>query len=178
MGAVEFQKPVEDSVDKVNDEIAVGEDLVFQRRWWNFERIVWSIFLLIILCDVAGVFGRGPLAHAHMQNAAIRMKYERIARFGTPSTVEITFEPSGLQPDGKFHLFASESLVDELGTQRVIPAPETTSIGSGGLSYTFPATPGKATAQFALQPSKPGLFDFAVQAPGAPALHARVFVMP
>ncbi len=54
-------KPVEDSVAKVNDEIAVGEDLNFQRRWWRFENAAWMFFGLIILLDLAGLFGRGPL---------------------------------------------------------------------------------------------------------------------
>jgi hypothetical protein len=160
------------------NEVAVGEDLAFQRRWWKFERVVWSIFLLIIVSDIAGLFGRGPLANAHMENSAMRVKYERVARYGTPSMIEIAFEPAALQPDGKFHLFASQSLVDELGTQRVIPSPESTAVGGGGLSYTFPATPGKATAKFAMQPSKPGVFHFSLQAAGAPPLQARVVVMP
>lgn len=178
MSRLEFQKPVEDSVQKVNQEVAVGEDLDFQRVWWKFERVVWSLFLLIIAADIAGLFGRGPLSHAHMENRSIRVKYERIARYGTPSMVSVAFQPSALQPDGKFHLFVSESLVNELGTERVIPSPESTVIGNGGLSYTFPATPGKATAQFALQPAKPGSSDFTVEVPGDAPLHAHVFVMP
>ena len=56
-----FTKPVEDSVAKVNDEIAVGEDLEFQRKWWRFENIAWIFFALIIVLDVAGLFGRGRL---------------------------------------------------------------------------------------------------------------------
>jgi hypothetical protein len=33
-------KPVEHTIEKVNDEIAVGSDLEFQRRWWRFERVI------------------------------------------------------------------------------------------------------------------------------------------
>lgn len=178
MSRVEFQKPVEDSVAKVNHEVAVGEDLEFQRVWWRFERVVWSIFLLIILCDIGGLFGRGPLAQAHLQNGAMQIKYERIARYGTPSMMRVAFDPSAVQPDGKYHLFVSESLVHELGAERVIPSPELTAIGSGGLTYTFAATPGQASAQFALQPSKPGSFYFTIQAPGSTPLQGHVFVMP
>jgi len=29
---------IDDSVAKVDDEVAGGEDLDFQRRWWKFER--------------------------------------------------------------------------------------------------------------------------------------------
>jgi hypothetical protein len=70
-------KPVEDSVAKVNDEIAVGEDLEFQRKWWRFEKIAWIFFALIIVLDLAGLFGRGPLARArrHAADATIDVRY-------------------------------------------------------------------------------------------------------
>lgn len=178
MSPLAFQNPVEDSVSKVNDEVAVGEDLKFQHAWWRFERIVWFVFLLIILCDIAGVFGRGPVAKARMSNSALQVAYERVGRYGTPSIVDVALEPSAVQSDGKYHLFVSKSLVDELGMERVVPSPESTAIGAGGLTYTFPAVPGQASVKFALQPSKPGVFRFFVQSPGATPLEARVLVMP
>ena len=61
---VPFSKPVEDTVPKVDDTIAVGEDLEFQRKWWRFERVAWIIFALFVLADVLGLFGRGYLANA------------------------------------------------------------------------------------------------------------------
>ncbi len=177
MSPVAFQKPVEDSVRKVNDEVAVGEDLEFQRKWWRFERVVWIVFLLVLLCDVAGLFGRGPLAHARASNPAMQLRYERFARFGTPSVLEVKFDPSAFQ-DGKYTLFVSESIVDELGAQRVIPSPQTTMIGNGGLTYTFPALPGKAAVQFALEPAKIGDVHFTLQVPGTEPIEKRVIVMP
>ena len=55
-------EPVEeDSVPKVNDDIAVGEDLEFQRRWWRFERSVWILFAFILLLNIAGVFDDQPV---------------------------------------------------------------------------------------------------------------------
>ncbi len=52
MAAKSFSQPVEESVSKVNDEIAVGEDLDFQRKWWRFEKFVWILFSLIIVLDL------------------------------------------------------------------------------------------------------------------------------
>ena len=66
-------------VPKVDNAVAVGEDLRFQERWWTFERVVWSIFSLILLADVLGVFGRGWLAKAELNNgnSGMHVKYER-----------------------------------------------------------------------------------------------------
>ncbi len=54
-------RPVEDTVPKVDNEVAVGEDLPFQRKWWKFENAVWIVFSIVILLDLLGVFGRGYL---------------------------------------------------------------------------------------------------------------------
>lgn len=61
-------EPVGDPIAKVNDEVAVGADLEFQKRWWAFERIVWLIFTGVIILDVLGFFGRGPVAQGSSGN--------------------------------------------------------------------------------------------------------------
>src|ERR1700744_3801613 len=136
-----YTTPVEDSVAKVNDEVAVGEDLDFQRKWWRFENAVWVVFTLIIILDLAGLFGRGPIAKAERRSAdgTIDVKYERIERTDSPSIFNIQFGQSAIQ-DGKIQFYVSNSLVKELGAQRVIPAPQNTTVGEGGLTYIFPAT--------------------------------------
>ena len=172
-------KPVQDSVAKVNDEVAVGEDLDFQRKWWRFENAAWAFFTLIIVLDLAGLFGRGPIAKAERRTAdgTIDVKYERIERTDSPSIMTIQFGPSAIQ-DGKIHLYISNSLVKALGTQRVIPAPQDSLIGEGGLTYTFSASKPPASVDLALQPAGPGLFDFTIGVVGADRVHARVVVVP
>jgi hypothetical protein len=174
-----FSRPVKDRVAKVNDEIEVGENLDFQRKWWRFENVVWILFTLIIVLDLAGLFGRGPIAKAERRSAdgTIDVKYERIERTDSPSILSIEFGPSAIQ-DGKIHLYVSESLVRGLGTQRVVPAPVETQIGNGGLTYTFPASRVPASVDLALEPAGPGLYDFTIGVVGAAPIHAKIFVVP
>jgi hypothetical protein len=174
-----FSTPVKDSVTKVNNEIEVGENLDFQRKWWRFENVVWVLFTLIIVLDIAGLFGRGPIAKAerHSADGTIDVKYERIERTDSPSILSINFGPSSIQ-DGKIQLYVSESLVKGLGAQRVVPAPLTSVLGDGGLTYTFPASKLPASVDLALEPSGPGLYDFTVGVAGAAPVHAKVFVVP
>jgi hypothetical protein len=171
--------PVQDSVAKVNEEVAVGEDLDFQRRWWRFENAAWAFFALIIVLDLAGLFGRGPIAKAERRAAdgTIDVRYERIERTNSPSIMAIEFGPSAIQGH-KIQLYISSSLVKPLGTQRVIPAPQDTVIGDGGLTYTFPASKPPASVDLALQPSGPGIYDFTVGVLGAQPVHARIVVVP
>jgi hypothetical protein len=172
-------EPVQDTVPKVNDEIAVGSDLRFQYRWWRFERTIWTLFLAIVIADIIGVFGRGPLAKAHSrtQDGTVDLQYERVERFSTPSIMTVKFGPNAVH-DGKVQLWVSESIIKQLGNQRIIPQPETSVIGQNGILYTFPAMSTPASAAFALEPVSAGAFHLAMRCPGAETLHVKVFVMP
>jgi hypothetical protein len=178
--------PVKDSVAKVGNELAVGEDMKFQRRWWRFEKAVWVVFVLIVLLDLAGAFGRGPLANAHAntRGGTMVVNYERIERFSTPSILTIHFGPSAVE-NGKIQLWVSDSVVKELGNQRVVPEPLSSVIGNGGILYTFASTAKPDSVQFALQPSRPGIAHFQLQVPEATLdspprdeFDAKVIVMP
>jgi hypothetical protein len=171
--------PVEDSVPKVDGSVAVGEDLDFQRRWWRFEHIVWSFFLLIIVCDLLGLFGRGYLAKAQ-RNAAdqtMNLKYERIERANAPSIMSMNFGPPAIS-NGEIHLFVSESVVKELGARRVVPEPASSTVGNGGVTYTFPVTALPATIEIELSPSSPGVHNFTTGIVGAEMVNAKVMVFP
>ena len=136
-------------------------------------------FTLIIILDLCGLFGRGPIAKAerHTADGTVDVKYERIERTDSPSILSISFGQSAIQ-EGKIRLYVSNSLVKPLGTQRVIPAPQETIVGDGGLIYTFPATKPPASVDLALQPSGPGVYDFTVGVVGAEQVHARIVVVP
>ena len=170
---------VRDSVAKVDNEIQVGEDLRFQRKWWIFENAVWIFFVLVLIADLAGAFGRGPLAKAEQRAAdgSIEMKYERIERTQTPSVMTLNFAPSAIR-NGAVRLFVSQGMIDGLGTRRIIPAPERTELGDGGLTYTFPATGAHTSVEFALEPSGPGRFRFTVGVEGAQPIRGSIYVMP
>src|SRR4051794_15422996 len=144
-------KPVEETVPKVNDEIAVGADLEFQKKWWRFEFCAWVFFTLIVILDLLGAFGRGYLAKARAQASddSFNIAYERVERFGTPSVLTVHFAQSAIH-DGKVQLWASGNLVKELGAQRVVPQPTESVLADGGILYSFPTTAIPASAEFAL----------------------------
>ena len=171
------ESPVEDSVPKINEEVAVGEDLGFQERWWRFENGAWIFFGLVLLCTVLGLLGRGPLSHGRLQNDAMTVNFERIARTGTPSLMEIVLSPAAIQ-NGKVQLYVSDTVIKELAAQRVVPAPAESVVGNGGITYTFPATETPASINFGLQPDGPGIYRMAVRIPGQAPLESNVYVLP
>ena len=183
MSAPPLLTPIQDSVPKVGKEIAVGENLDFQRKWWRLERIIWIFFLLVLICDLLGLFGRGWLAKATRAtpDGSMKLDYERIERADTPSIMTFHFGPNAIH-DGKIQLYVSESITRPLGAQRIAPQPLISAVGNGGNTYTFSATEAPATVQIELQPSFPGMHTFQVQllsstSASAP-IDASVFVVP
>lgn len=171
--------PVEDTVPKVNSEVAVGEDVEFQRKWWKFESAVWIVFIVLVLLDLSGAFGRGPLANAHKAtpDGVMNVTYERIERTGTPSVLKVEFGNTAIT--GKqIHLWADENLITKLGNKQIAPQPESSVVGDGGVHYTFLATTQPATAMFSLQPSAPGIYQLTLRASGSSELHFKILVMP
>jgi hypothetical protein len=68
--------------------------------------------------------------------------------------------------------------VQELGAQRIIPAPLASEVGKGGLTYTFLASKPPASVDLALEPSGPGMYEFSIGVAGAEPVHAKVFLVP
>jgi hypothetical protein len=171
--------PVEDSVPKVGGEVAVGENLPFQRRWWMFERFIWGFFFVLIVCDLLGLFGQGWLAKARatVPDGALRVDYERIERASTPSTMTLHFGPTAIQ-NGRVQVYISDSIVKGLGAQRISPQPAISAIGDKGISYTFAATHSPAEVDIQLQPSGVGPHAFRIETPHEPPIAASIFVMP
>jgi hypothetical protein len=173
-----FMSAVEDSVPKIGA-VAVGEDLAFQRRWWKFERAIWIFFLLILIADLLGLFGRGWLAKAQAtdKGQTVTLDYERIERASTPSIMTFRFTPAAII-DGHIQLFVSEDLIKPLGAQRVSPQPSSSVLGNDGITYLFPATQTPATVEIQLQPSFPGRHHFTVQVAGGQPISGSVTVVP
>lgn len=179
MAKQEQYKPVGDSVAKVDGAVAVGEDLDFQRRWWRFERGVWIFFGLVLVADLSGLLGRGPLSKAQGEtgDGSLRVKYERVERENTSSIVTILPGAAAVR-NGKVQVFVSNVALQQLGAQRVIPQPEISAIGSGGVTYTFSATTLPMTIQIELKPSFIGLHRFTVATSPAEQVQAKTFVLP
>lgn len=172
-------EPVIDRIPRVDDAVSVGEDLNFQRRWWQFEKVAWAVLVLVLIADALGVFGRGWLARAHRDatDGTLHVRYERVERAGTPSEITLEFGPAAVH-DKTVRLFANETIVKQLGAQRIIPEPTVSEIGPDGITYAFSVSGSPAIARIALEPSFPGIHHIELRVPGADTIHASILVLP
>src|SRR3954453_19759022 len=170
-------QPIEDSVPKINNELAVGSDHEFQRWWESLERIIWTFLIIFLSPSRAGAFGRGPLANttANAVDGSMKVKYERVERFGTPSVLTVDINTAVVQ-NGKVQLWVGDQLVKPLGNQRVVPQPDRSEIGNGGVLYTFPASAqGPASVEFQTQPSSLGKTELKLRIPGHSELSLNIY---
>jgi hypothetical protein len=172
-------RPIEDSVPKVNDELAVGSDLEFQHRWESLENVVWIVLVVFLLLSLLGFFGRGPMAKMKVKSAdgSMEVEYERFERFSTPSVMTVRIAPTATH-NGTVALWVGEALVKPLGNQRVIPQPDKSQVGNGGVLYTFAASQGQASIEFQMQPSKIGKTELKMRIPGYSELDLNIYVFP
>jgi hypothetical protein len=176
---IPYESQVEDSVPKIDNDIAVGEDLEFQRKWWRFEKIIWPILLLVVLIDLLGGLGRGWLSKTQRSTPdhAFIFDYERIERASTPSIMTLHFGSQATR-GGHIVVHVSDSVVQRLGAQRVSPQPAVSALGNGGITYVFPSNGSPADAQIELQPSFPGLHQFRIQVEGSTPIEGTIAVLP
>jgi len=172
-------KPVNNPVSKVTAELDVGADMEFQKRWWRFENAIWTVFTVVILLDLAGAFGRGPLAKAEWRSSdgKATVKYERVERYSTPSIITVKVEPAAIR-DGKVQIWVSDSLMKQFGMQRLVPEPLDSKLDHNGILFTFPSASIPDSLYFSLQPKSPGLYPFTLRVAGSEELNAKVLVMP
>jgi len=140
---------------------------------------MWVVFVIIVVLDALGVFGRGWAANAQEKthDGTMDVKYERIERFRTPSILRIQFGPNAIR-NGKVQVWASESLVKPLGNRRVVPQPASSIIGQGGILYTFPVSIRPASVEFEMEPASPGMSHLSLRVLGSETLNLTITVMP
>lgn len=76
-------------------EFDIGYNEAFERRWWRIEVGLWIFLTAILIAGLGGLMGSGKIARKEIgsSDGAVTLKYERIARFKTPSTVLVRLAP-------------------------------------------------------------------------------------
>jgi hypothetical protein len=64
-----------------------------QRQFWIVERVGWALLTLIIIWAIAGGAGGGILSQAQLQGPGIQLDYDRFARRGALTPIELKWEP-------------------------------------------------------------------------------------
>ncbi len=137
--------------DRVNDELEVGYDQEFERRWTIAQGVGLVVMASFLVVCLSGLLGRGPFSHrtASAPDGSLHVDYEPAAREGTPTQVTLRMSNPGDAPE-PVGVFVSGKLIEPMGLGRTVPDTESTLVGSKGLVLHFTVAPRQADAKIRL----------------------------
>lgn len=163
------------------DDIELGCDLAFERRWWRIQRIGWVVLTLLLLGGVIGFFGHGPVseATANPSGSKLQVHYDRLARRETPTLLQLRLEKAALA-SGEVRIRLNRALMDDMQLKQIIPQPLSAQPLADGARFIFRTDPTRDSAiiVFIESPTKPGFVESEVEIEGAAPVQFRQFVYP
>jgi hypothetical protein len=158
------------------DGLQLDEDRQFQERYWNFERVGWATFAVILMLAVFGFTGSGgPVSVSESRIGNALLTYPTIARWSTPDTLQVRFLGSEA---GEIRL--GPDFLSAFEVQVIQPEPSESSVGPNGLSLKFDVTGATTLApiNLTIQPRRPGTVSFEVSIDGSDSAQLSTLVMP
>jgi hypothetical protein len=159
----------------------LDDDLPFQRKQWQLERIAWLAMSVLVAYSLAGgLGGGGPLSTTESvsKDGTVRVHYEKFARQLTPNSVEITASPTPAGGDVQIHL--SGGFMGSMTVRSVVPAPRSSRAADNGYLFAFERLPGVVEAKIELQvePQKIGTAQGWLAVNNGERLAIKQFVLP
>jgi hypothetical protein len=133
--------PIEEKLDR---------QLKFHRIEWRIQRIGWIVVAMLLVLALAGLFGNGPLSHAHADGPTGRIDYERFVRNGSPAQLVVT--PSGSRGVSRIEITAA--YLEAVRIERITPEPTAVRMQGERLLYEFDAVAPGAAISFHIDPQQ------------------------
>ncbi len=154
----------------------VEQDLRFQYREWQGERIGWVIIALLIGAALGGFFGHHPLARVtgHTPDGRLFIQYDRYARYEATVDLLVMLEP-GKDGSNLVRLWFDPHYLDSLKVVAVSPVPLRGEAREGGRAFVFQTDGSRFTATVSIQFESMGLVHGSVWADdGSPIMVSHV----
>lgn len=169
-----------DTISRTED-IEVGCDLDFERRWWRVQRIVWAIAVPMLIGGLLGLFGHGLFSNATVRSpgSEVEICYQRLARRETPCVLELRLGKAALA-SGQVHIRLDRALVERMQLKQIVPLPLSAEPLSDGVRLVFRTDPAwdSASIYFTENPTTLGFVDAEVVIEEAHQVHFRQFIFP
>ena len=166
--------------DRVNEELEVGFDQPFEKKWLRAEQVGRVVMVLFVAASIAGLLGRGPYSHSTQKSAdaSTAVDFEPVARSQTGT--QVTFHINNESGAPSVNLFIGAKLIEPMGLLHILPQPVSTHAVPGGLLLTVavPAHTHDAAVRLMLMPVGIGPEYLVAQQEGHDVLHWTQFVVP
>jgi hypothetical protein len=163
----------------VHPSIEIDQDLDHARALWRVQRVGWIVIALIIIAGAAGAFGDGPLAHASVSSSGLVVRYDRLARHGAPTTIDVEVPPAMRRGD-TLRFWIDRRYADGVKIESVTPEPARSETQSDSLWFTVmaPQSTSPARVNIVLRPQDFGSRSGRLGVHGFGSVAFRQFVYP
>jgi hypothetical protein len=116
------------------------------------QRVGWGLMLLLVLAGLAGLFGRGPLAHGRAGAAGdpIRLEYERVTRHQSPSQLRVFVAPAALAGDTA-RVWVDRRYLAGVDVELIDPEPVESTVEPDRVVYAFLARADRGEAEISFR---------------------------
>jgi hypothetical protein len=121
-------------------DLQINQDLSFQRRSWQVQRVGWWIMLLFVVLGLLGLLGSGPLSHRTLSTSdqSLQLEYDRLIRLHAPNRLKIQ---TTLGENTKQQIIQiSDDYLEQFQIIRISPQPERSIVQDNAHFYYFPVT--------------------------------------
>jgi hypothetical protein len=123
----------------------------FHRSEWRIQRIGWVLVALFLALAGAGLFGNGPLSHAHADNGTGRLDYERFTRYGLSTDLLVTPASS---THGVTRVEISGDYLEAVRVEHITPEPAAVRLAGPNVIYEFASAAPGASISFHVSPQR------------------------
>ena len=157
-------------------DLQIDQDLAHARSNWRFQRVGWGVMALLAFAALAGLFGDGPLAKAQARSPGLQLDYDRFARHGAATKLELQVHPT----QAEARVWVERRFIEGHELRRITPEPDRMTTAGDSLWLTFAAvTPSRPlTITFDLQPIAMWQRHGSIGMEAGPSLEFTQFVYP
>lgn len=159
------------------DGLEIEEDIVYQRRFHVFQRVMWALMVIIIVLAVAGLIGPGLAGRSAASSADGRLgvSFYKGVNYMRDSQVVLVVKGSG---KGAVSVWLSRAYLDSVHLTQVLPEPERVTASPARVHFVFDNMhAGELEITFFIQPVSAGWLE-ANAGEGPSELSFRQFIFP
>jgi hypothetical protein len=158
-------------------EIEIEDEIAFQKKDWQAQRIGWAIMLLLILLALLGVFGgNGILSDVQAETDGLAVHFERFGRYKMSGQLQFDAEGSG----DVVRLWIDSSYLENVEIESISPQPELVESAPDRQIYLFPITQSgePISITFYIKPERPGVLNGKAGIEGGSSLDFTQLIYP
>lgn len=162
-------------------DLEISQDIRFQRREWQVQRVGWAIMAVLLVAACAGLFGPGLFSKTTAASEAglLHAEYHRFWRMQSRMPLRVHFTPVR-RNQNEVEVSISRAYLESMRVETVVPEPERVEVGTDHFVYVFRVTEAAeaVTVIFTLEPDDAGTVSGEIRVDGGAAIRVRHFIYP